>query len=60
LIDNDFMAITFNTMITFIAEEIFHFGSISCADRGGILHYIANPSRKKSSPVAPKVAARLP
>jgi hypothetical protein len=54
------MAITFNTMITFIAEEIFHFGSISCADRGGILHYIANPSRKKSSPVAPKVAARLP
>jgi hypothetical protein len=52
------MAIIFNTSITFNAEEIFHFGSIYCiADQEGNLHRIADPSRKKSSPVAPKAAA---
>jgi hypothetical protein len=54
------MAITFNTMITFNAGEIFHFGSISCVvDQEGILHRIGDPSRKKSSPVAQKVVAGL-
>jgi hypothetical protein len=61
LIDADSMAIAFNTMITFNTREIFHFGSISyIAYQGGILHRIVNPSRKKSSLVAPKATTGLP
>jgi hypothetical protein len=55
------MAIIFNTMITFNAGGIFYFGSISyIMDQEDILHRIADPSRKKSSLVAPKTPAGLP
>jgi hypothetical protein len=61
LINDDSMAITFNTMITFNAREVFHFGSIPCiADRGGILHRIVDPPWKKPSLVVPKAAAGSP
>jgi hypothetical protein len=58
LIYDDSMAITFNTMITFNAGEIFHFVSIPCiTDQGGILHRIGDAFGKKSFLVAPKAAA---
>jgi hypothetical protein len=53
LIHDDSMAIIFNTPITFNAGEVFHFGSLSyIVDQEGILHRIADPSEKRSSPVA--------
>jgi hypothetical protein len=55
------MAITFNILVTLSAREIFCFRSISCiADQEGILHHIVDPSRMKSSPMAPKMDAGLP
>jgi hypothetical protein len=60
-INNDSMAITFNTMITFDAREVFHFTSISCiTDQAGILHRIADPPGKKPSLMVPKAAAGSP
>jgi hypothetical protein len=55
------MAIIFNTPIIFNAGEVFHFGSLSCiADREGILHHIADPSKKRPFPRGPIVEVGSP
>ncbi|AQK47479.1 Signal recognition particle 9 kDa protein [Zea mays] len=55
------MAIIFCIPVTFNAREIFCFGSLSCiVDQKCILHRIANPSGKRSSPMAPNAGAGSP
>jgi hypothetical protein len=47
LIHNDFMAIIFNTTITFNIGEVFHFGSLPYnAEQNGALHRIADPDEE--------------
>jgi hypothetical protein len=54
LINDDSMAIIFNTPITFNVGEVFRFGSVSyIADQEGVLHRIADPSEKRSSLMVP-------
>ena len=61
MIHNDAMAIIFSIPITFNAGEVFRFGSLSCiADKEGVLHSIAEPSEKRSPPMAPIVEAGSP
>jgi hypothetical protein len=60
LIHDDSMAIVFNTLITFNAGEMFHFGSLSCiVDRKGVLHRIAGPFEEGSSPTTPAAKTGL-
>jgi hypothetical protein len=54
LIQNNSMAIFFNIPVTFNTGVIFCFVSLSdIADQEGVLHRIADPSGKRSSPKAP-------
>jgi hypothetical protein len=57
LINNDSMAITFNTMIAFNAEEVFYFRSISCiVDQGSIL---SGPIQEETFPSGAKSGCRV-